>query len=1201
MIGTLLKNRYRVDTKLGEGGMGVVYKAHDNLLQRTVAIKTLTPALLGNEGPRRFLREAQAAASLNHPHIVSIFDVVEEAGSFAIVMELVEGKTLRELLPLPLDRLIEVSIQILQGLDYAHAQGIVHRDIKPENIIITADGVGKLMDFGLARSEGRTRLTQTGLIVGTVAYLAPEQALGGQVDGRSDLYSLGAVLYEAVTEHPPFESDDPISVITQHINVPPVAPHWHNPSVSQGLENMILKLLAKDPARRYQTAREVQDALTAVRTATPGAGAAMESEKLAGSALVERMVHSPLVGRDAELSHLKELVDRAITGRGGVVLISGPLGVGKTRLVEEAATFARMRGATVVSGKAYESAPPYEPFVKVLRALARGVDSDTLAARLGEFASDLVTLIPELGQQLPKLPARAPGAPEDQKNRLFSGVARFLEGTTTRNPLLLFLDDMHLADASTVELLQHVARRTEASRILLVVAYRAEDVPSSPAGRMFGQVTHALSREGFCTVITLRPLSEEQVIDLIKLMANHATRPVVFGRRIFEVTEGNPYFIEEVIKGLFEQGTLYIKDRQWSTDFDAIKDYSLLEAPTSVHGAVEARLRNLSDATRQVLTHAAVIGRQFSFDTLLAVTGTEETTLLDRVEEAMRAQLIREVRGAGEDIYEFAQPMLRHVLYDAIPRRRRRLLHRQVGEALERLYGRKLDAYLEALALHFAEAEEAEKTLRYAHLAARKAAAVFAYDDAVRYLEQSITAAEERDRPAERLELIEELGDLQFAAGRREQTIRTFEEAFQFWKSLPGAPNVDGARLCRKLGEIGSRWAHYNPRTREHIREGLRLLESAPDHPERVKLIIAKASDVYWLRPAAESDYGAAEANAQEGYRLAEAIGSLKDMSAALDALAGMYEVTTDFPKMLETTQKRVPIVEQFNDLQERYDLSHMLARSHEWLGDYTEAIKYIEQLYGLASQSGRNSYLFISTSSASRIYTLLDRWDDAERWCRLYDETENRVGSRSPQRRIVSASRALAAAIRGDLEEARRQESEIQNAPIGHPGYAAGAAAWRLRVALAIGEHERSRTLLEEGLRLADTPLAKLPLHALALQFACQTGEWHYIDEFGDESLEHARRSGGRHYVALNSRALGIHRREHSRLDEAEALLTEAVGLFRALDCRWELGKTLRELALLRRAQGRAEDATRLLQEALTAFEALRALPDVDRTRALM
>lgn len=1196
--GTLLGQRYRIDGKLGEGGMGVVFKAHDTLLQRAVAIKTLTPLLLGDEGTRRFLREAQSVARLNHPHIVSIFDAIEETGTLAIVMELVEGETLRERIPLQPSRLTEIAMQVLQALVYAHEQGIIHRDIKPENIVITADGTAKLMDFGLARSEGRTRLTQTGLIVGTVAYLAPEQALGGQVDGRSDLYSLGALLYEAVTGKPPFESDDPISVITQHINVPPVAPHWLNPAIPQALENIILRLLAKDPARRYQTAHEVLTALSSIQLT--GDTQSPSAEKLAGPELVERITHSPLVGRDAELGRLKKLVDQAIAGRGSVALITGPLGVGKTRLVEEAATFARLRGAVVITGKAYESAPPYEPFAKALHELARGIDSETLAARLGEFASEVVGIVPELARRLPRTESRAIGSPEDRKNRLFAGVAHFLGAMAGVNPILIFLDDMHLADAATTELLQHVARRAETNRLLLIVACRLEEIPSTPAGRLLSQVTHALSREAFCTQIALRPLSEDQVVDLIKLMANHPTPPVRFGTRIHEVTEGNPYFIEEVIKGLFERGTLYIKDGEWSTDFDDIKDYSLLELPTTAQSAVETRLRALGDQTRHVLTHAAVIGRQFAFDVLLALTELDESSLLDRVEEAIRAQLIREVRGTAEDVYEFAQPMLRQVLYESIPRRRRRLLHRQAGEAIEKLRGRKQESHPEALAYHFSEAEDLEKTLKYSRIAAKKAAAVFAYDDAVSYLHQAITAAAELDRPAEKLALMEELGDLIGRAGRREETIRAYEDALQFWKSIPGRSVIDGARLCRILGTLGTRWAMHNPRTREHISEGLRLLENQPDHPERIKLVIARAFDHYWLRGEVESDYTAAEQSALEAYSLAEKIGSLSDMSAALDALSGIYMQQADYAKSLAISQRRSAIVEQLDDPVERLDLHHVLAWELEFLGNYQDALNQIRQGLELASRTGWIPYELTFIFDAARLCSRWDRLDDAERWCRSYLEKKTAT-ERPGQRRGIVAFLARSAAIRGRLEEARNLVEDMQAISQTIPALAWTTPWTTMLVTLELGDLEGTRAALPDGLRLADTPWAKLEISTLALRFAAQTREWQYVDQLGADALDQARRSGARHYIAADCRSLAIHRREHGRLEEAEALLLEGMDLFRAMDCRRELGLTLLELALLRRAQSRGDESIALLQEALLHFEALRAVPDAIRTRALM
>jgi serine/threonine-protein kinase len=254
MIGSVLASRYRIDAKLGEGGMGVVYKAHDTLLDRPVAIKMLSPHLLGAEGLKRLLREAQSAAKLTHPNIVAVYDVLEHGDSRLIVMEYVAGRTLRDLLPLTWPQAVTIASQVALALEYAHGHGVIHRDIKPENIMVSDGEIAKVMDFGLARSEGRSRLTQSGLIVGTVAYMAPEQVLGGTIDARTDLYSLGCVIYESLTARKPFEGDDPFTVLSQHMNVMPVAPRWHNGDIPPTLDSIIMRLLAKDPHERYASA-----------------------------------------------------------------------------------------------------------------------------------------------------------------------------------------------------------------------------------------------------------------------------------------------------------------------------------------------------------------------------------------------------------------------------------------------------------------------------------------------------------------------------------------------------------------------------------------------------------------------------------------------------------------------------------------------------------------------------------------------------------------------------------------------------------------------------------------------------------------------------------------------------------------------------------------------------------------------------------
>lgn len=262
MIGRKLGNRYDVIEKIGGGGMAVVYRALDTLLNRNVSIKVLRAQFSTDEDfVRRFRREAQAAASLSHPNVVNIYDVGVEGEDYYIVMEYVDGLTLKEIIqdraPLPVSEAIDVAKQICAALGHAHENNIVHRDIKPHNILIGKDGRVKVTDFGIARAITSNTITQDGSVLGSVHYFSPEQARGGITDVKSDIYSLGVVLYEMVTGELPFSGETPISVALKHLQEQFVEPRQINPALPQSVENIVLKSLAKDPLVRYQNAREM--------------------------------------------------------------------------------------------------------------------------------------------------------------------------------------------------------------------------------------------------------------------------------------------------------------------------------------------------------------------------------------------------------------------------------------------------------------------------------------------------------------------------------------------------------------------------------------------------------------------------------------------------------------------------------------------------------------------------------------------------------------------------------------------------------------------------------------------------------------------------------------------------------------------------------------------------------------------------------
>ncbi|MFJ1808923.1 MULTISPECIES: Stk1 family PASTA domain-containing Ser/Thr kinase [unclassified Streptomyces] len=284
-----LGGRYELGHVLGRGGMAEVYLAHDTRLGRTVAVKTLRADLARDPSfQARFRREAQSAASLNHPAIVAVYDTGEDyidgVSIPYIVMEYVDGSTLRELLHsgrklLP-ERTLEMTIGILQALEYSHRAGIVHRDIKPANVMLTRNGQVKVMDFGIARAMGDSgmTMTQTSAVIGTAQYLSPEQAKGEQVDARSDLYSSGCLLYELLTVRPPFVGDSPVAVAYQHVREEPQPPSVFDPEITPEMDAIVLKALVKDPNYRYQSADEMRLDIEACLDGQPvGATAAMGS------------------------------------------------------------------------------------------------------------------------------------------------------------------------------------------------------------------------------------------------------------------------------------------------------------------------------------------------------------------------------------------------------------------------------------------------------------------------------------------------------------------------------------------------------------------------------------------------------------------------------------------------------------------------------------------------------------------------------------------------------------------------------------------------------------------------------------------------------------------------------------------------------------------------------------------------------------
>ena len=579
------------------------------------------------------------------------------------------------------------------------------------------------------------------------------------------------------------------------------------------------------------------------------------------------------VGRQRELAELRAGLEDAVGGRGRFFLVVGEAGIGKTRLAEELAREAAERGGVALWGRCWEGegAPPYWPWVQVIRALLQGVPAEELRPAVGAGAPYLVPLVPELGERFRDLPALST-SPRSEHARfyLFDAVATLLRSAAQRTPLVLVLDDLQWADAPSLLLLQFLAHELRDVRILLLGTYREVEVRQAPA---VAEILGALGRDGHH--VPLRGLGEEEVRRFLEETIGRSPAPVLV-RAVHRETEGNPFFVDEIVRLLVAERALERHEDPSPGRFPV---------PQGVREAIRCRLAPLPPPAREALALASVVGREFDLAILHRACGLDPEALLETLGPALAREIVvREPGGVGR--YRFAHALIRETLYEELGPAERIRLHGQIGEVLEEVHRTDPTPHLTALAHHFLEAAPArgaDKALVYSTRAGRHAAASLAYEAAAAHFQSALEVlglarpGDER----ERCELLLARGDVQWKSGDGRGARETFQQAAEIARRIGDAPLL--ARSALGFAGEGSRllWVRSEvvdqPRI-ELLEEALHRLGDG-DPGLRAQLLARLAINLYWA-PEPERVVALSE----EAVRLARQLGDPRLLAAVLRA-----------------------------------------------------------------------------------------------------------------------------------------------------------------------------------------------------------------------------------------------------------------------------------------------------------------------------
>ncbi len=1105
-----INHRYRIISKLGQGGMGIVYLVKDPLRSdQVMALKLVRTEHIGDRSMAQFKYEFATLGQLHHPNLVEVYDFgsifnveelpdAEHLNAFYYTMQYVQGEDLLSLaqrhLKVPeagqapdYTWLYEIIVQVCRALSYIHSRGLIHYDVKSRNIQITPSGQVKLMDFGLI---GEPRAGGQIKVRGTPDYIAPEMIRGGEVDQRADLYSLGVTLYEIVTGRLPFGDTSSIVLMRRHLEEQPELPSDLVRHVPQGLQDLIMKLLEKEPANRYASASQVIEAINVIS----GLQFPVETRETRRGYIQS----ARFVGREAELAHLQGLLMHMLQGQGNLVLITGAAGMGKRRLGREFKARAQVQRVLVCEGDCQkQDRIPYRPWMDIFSMLIPLIRTHQPKA-LAQHGPALNALMPELGAQFNLV---ATQAGEKDPAWLRNSAADLL--LAVNQPLVIILEDLQYADAESIALLEALSQKAGTRRLLLVGSYRDDEITASHP--LLGLIDEATGRADeiqasparIGNLISLLPLNEADVEVFVRSMLGAeeiASAPLPDGLlpRLMAETGGNPTFIQSVMQSLVEEELLRFDSSQWQIDLDA------LTLPADIQDAARRHLKRLDATLLGLLQWAAAMGEWLEIDVLLEVCGRAGDTAMGLVQRAVSQHVLEVSQRGGVQVYGFTTDAMRQVVYQTLTEPDRRERHQRIIEALRRLYP--LEKIVDWLAWHAVRVGDTQQSLQVLRQAAESAMRRQAIQTALRYYTEAITLLEshpELVEPALSFDLHAGRERCYVALGEREQQQKELAVMSDLAQALGDLPRQVEA-LRRKVELAG---------LRGQKEEALRSAEAAVElaHRSGQQLLEAQAltglGDLYYQLsrfdhaqscheqalklyetlndPAGQAENwrllghlhmraGRTEPAIQYAQRALKLFRQIGDLGGQAKALTSIGLAVTDFAQARDHHEQSLAIRRSLDDKNGQAVSYNNLAVIHWSMGLYSRALEYMEQAVGLARSLQDYRRLGLYMETMGRCCLALGRYEEAlavlEESIQLTQDSGNRWAESAAS--ITKGQVLLAQGLPGAALEVTWRAGNILREL--KATELSAALAWRAAAHLQLGQWELAYDISGEATRLA-------------------------------------------------------------------------------------------------------------------------------------